>query len=481
MIYSIFLRILFQSPAGCHRPNPLTSPQSARFHKRVKQRILMPVLLALTVVLAVSASHAQGPDANPPPAESAASQADNSTAAAAATVVATETPPSPVPVLTQQSTIEQGLKWAKDILTLRVGDNAAGRIIASFLVLLIAVVLRKFAITVVFVFLHRLTKRTSNRFDDRILTAIQGPASSVVLVLGLFLSLTILELPPEIDRFVLLAFKAGILVVVFWGFMRAIDVVADVLTEIALEKQLGIATFSPLLKKTARFFFIVIGVILIVQNLGYSVGSLLAGLGIGGLAVALAAQDSIANFFGSVVVAMDRPMKVGDFVKISSFTGTIEEVGLRSTRMRTREKTLVTIPNKMMANEIIENFSAISRRRIDQTLGVTYETKPEQMELLLEDLRKLLKEDEGIDQTEMQIVRFNAFGAFSLDIFVVFYAKTSVYAEALEIRERMNLKMMRAVLARGLSFAFPTQTLYLEGDIARRLADSRGGPGVLGN
>ncbi|HEY5552606.1 MAG TPA: hypothetical protein VIK52_12005, partial [Opitutaceae bacterium] len=199
----------------------------------------MPVLLALTVVLAVSASHAQGPDANPPPAESAASQADNSTAAAAATVVATETPPSPVPVLTQQSTIEQGLKWAKDILTLRVGDNAAGRIIASFLVLLIAVVLRKFAITVVFVFLHRLTKRTSNRFDDRILTAIQGPASSVVLVLGLFLSLTILELPPEIDRFVLLAFKAGILVVVFWGFMRAIDVVADVLTEIALEKQLG--------------------------------------------------------------------------------------------------------------------------------------------------------------------------------------------------------------------------------------------------
>jgi MscS family membrane protein len=367
------------------------------------------------------------------------------------------------------------------LFLLRFGYLAAGRIFAAFLVLLCGVVVLNFAIRVFFASHHRFTKTTPTRSDDRILTAVQGPASAIVLVLGLFISLTILELPPEIDRFVLLAFKAGILVVVFWGFMRAIDVVADVLTEIATEKELGIATFSPLLKKTARFFFIVIGVILIVQNLGYSVGSLLAGLGIGGLAVALAAQDSIANFFGSVVVAMDRPMRVGDFVKISGFTGTIEEVGLRSTRMRTREKTLVTIPNKMMANEIIENFSAISRRRIDQTLGVTYETEPGQMEGILDDLRKLLKEDDGIDQAEQQIVRFNAFGSSSLDILVVYFATTNEFAAALEVRERLNLKMMRAVLARGLSFAFPTQTLYLEGDIARRLADSRARPGESRN
>jgi len=268
---------------------------------------------------------------------------------------------------------------------------------------------------------------------------------------------------------------------VFWGFMRAIDVVADVLTEIAREKELGIATFSPLLKKTARFFFIIIGVILIVQNLGYSVGSLLAGLGIGGLAVALAAQDSIANFFGSVVVAMDRPMRVGDFVTISGHMGTVEEVGLRSTRLRTRERTLVTIPNKMMANEVIENYSAISRRRIQMTLGVTYETTADEMDAVLEDLRKVLREDDAVDHNEMQIVRFNAFGASSLDILVIFYATTGDYVESLEVREKLSLKLMRAVLARGLSFAFPTQTLYLEGEIARRLADSRETSGPSSN
>jgi len=419
-----------------------------------------------------------------PAQDPAASQetANSSAAAAVATTAAPakETAVAQVPVLTQESTIEQGLQWAKELLMLRIGDNAAGRILLSFLILFAAVVLRKVVIVVVFAFLRRLAKKTTNRFDDRILAAIQAPASTMVLVVGIFLSLTILELPAELDGFLLLVFKAGVLVVMFWGFLRAIDVVADVLTEVATEKELGIATFAPLLKKTARFFFMVIGVILIIHNLGYSVGSLLAGLGIGGLAVALAAQDSIANFFGSVVVAMDRPMRVGDYVTISGHSGTVEEVGLRSTRLRTRERTLVTIPNKTMANEIIENFSAISRRRLDQTLGVTYETSAEDMEALLGDLRKILKEDDGIDQTEMQVVRFNAFGAFSLDILVIYYAKTNTYVDSLEVRERMNLKMMRAVLARGLSFAFPTQTLYLEGEIARKLADSRSGSGPSG-
>jgi len=412
----------------------------------VKQRFFTTILLVLATLSAGSALRAQEATVEP---------------AATSTLVQ------------QESTIEQGLDWAAELLLLRVGDNAAGRIIASFLVLLAAVVLRKIVIVIGFAFLRKLASRTSNRFDDRILAAIQSPASWAVLVIGIFMSLTILQLPAEIDSFLLLAFKAGLLVVVFWGFLRAIDVVADVLTEVAKEKDLGIATFAPLLKKTARFFFMVIGVILIIQNLGYSVGSLLAGLGIGGLAVALAAQDSIANFFGSVVVAVDRPMRVGDFVKIGNFSGTVEEVGLRSTRLRTREKTLVTIPNKAMANDTIENFSAISRRRLEQTIGVTYETTPDQMEALLEDIRRILKEDDGVDQSEMQVVRFSAFGASSLDVLVICFAKAGDYLGSLEVKERLNLKLMRAVLSRGLSFAFPTQTLYFEGDIAKRMAEGR--------
>ena len=427
----------------------------------MKRSLLASVVLVLAAMLAV-------------PALSAGDAVESTNAGGAATAAPAKHAP-PV-VLDQPSTLQQGLEWAEELLLLRIGNNEAGRIIASFIILLGTVILRRIVIVFFFAFLRKLAKRTENRFDDRILAAIQAPASSVVLVVGMFMSVMVLNLPPLWDERILFAFKASLMVVVFWGFLRGIDVVSDVLTEVAKEKDLGIATFAPLLKKTARFFFLVIGAILIVQNLGYSVGSLLAGLGIGGLAVALAAQDSLANFFGSIVVAVDRPMKVGDFVTIGNYSGTVEEVGLRSTRLRTRERTLVTIPNKTMANEVIENYSAISRRRIELTIGVTYDTTTDQMEKVLADLRKVLAEEEAVDQSEMQVVRFNDFGASSLDIRVIYYAKRSDFAGSLEVREKVNLELMRTVLAHGLSFAFPTQTLYLEGEIARKMAEGRGGP-----
>ena len=391
----------------------------------------------------------------------------------AAAAVSAQQHATQAPDLAQQSTLEQGMDWAREFLLWRFGENEAGRWLGFFIVLLATVILRRVVIVVVFAFLKKLAKRTESRFDDRILAALQAPASSIVLVVGTFTAFTILKLPAEWDLRLLFAFKAALMVVVFWCFMRATDVISDVLTEVAKEKDLGIATFAPLLKKTARFFFIVIGAILIIQNLGYSVSSLLAGLGIGGLAVALAAQDTLSNFFGSIVVAVDRPMKVGDFVTIGSNSGTVEEVGLRSTRLRTRERTLVTIPNKTMANEVIENFSAIPRRRIEVTIGVTYDTTADQMETVLADLRKILADEPMVDQAEMQVVRFSDFGASSLDIRIIYYANTSDFAGSLEVREKVNLKLMRAVLARGLSFAFPTQTLYFEGEVARKIAAGR--------
>jgi MscS family membrane protein len=402
-------------------------------------------------------------------AAAAEAQTDGAPAEQAAAVVAESA--------AEPSVLEQGLRYAKEVLSLQLGDNPAGRVLFSFLLLLLALVLRKLVVAVVFGSLRRLTVRTANRFGDRVLHAVEKPAAALVLVLGVFLALAVLRLPVELERAVLVAFKVSLLVVVFWAFLRAVDVVADVLSEIAREKGMGIAPFVPLIKKTARVFFVIVGVILVVQNLGYSVGSLLAGLGIGGLAVALAAQDSIANFFGSVVVAADQPLKVGDFVKIGGTMGVVEEIGLRSTRLRTREKTLVTIPNRTLASEPIENFTAITRRRVEQTIGVTYETKPEQMEALLEELRRILREDEGVDQKELQMVRFNGFGSSSLDILTVYHAATANFVEAAAVREQINLKMMRAVLGAGLSFAFPTKTLYLEGEVARRLAARSAGPG----
>src|SRR5690606_42111412 len=131
----------------------------------------------------------------------------------------------------------------------------------------------------------------------------------------------------------------------------------------------------PLLRKSLKIFIGVVGGLLLVQHVGYPITSLLGGLGIGGLAVALAAQDTLANVFGSVIIFTDKPFKVGDWVKIGDVIGDVESIGFRSTRIRTWPKTLVTIPNKIIANTQVENWSAMPKRRIRFTLPVTYEDR----------------------------------------------------------------------------------------------------------
>jgi len=207
----------------------------------------------------------------------------------------------------------------------------------------------------------------------------------------------------------------------------------------------------------------------VVQLLGYSVSSLLAGLGIGGLAVALALQDTLSNFFGSIFIFVDRPFRVGDMVRIDDVEGTVEEIGFRSTRIRTWPATLVSIPNKTVAESVVDNWSKMPKRRVFQTVGVTYETSADQMERAVAAIRKILEDDAGVDP-EFLVVRFEDFGASSLDIRVAYFTKATDYAGYLETRERVNLAIMRALEQLGLSIAFPTHTVYFEGDVARALA-----------
>jgi MscS family membrane protein len=369
----------------------------------------------------------------------------------------------------KSTTWAEGWSWTKQVLLLQLGENAFGRVLASLGILLATVLMRRVVLAMVFKVLTRVSSRTSSTLDDKLFAGLHGPLSAFLLVLGTFLSLALLNFDPQIDRVVLWIFQITVMTVIFWGFLRSSDIVADHLHEQAKDKSLGVTPFIPLIKKTLRVFFVIIGVILIIQNMGYSVGSLLAGLGIGGLAVALAAQESLSNFFGSLVVAVDRPFKLGDFIQIGAVMGTVEEIGLRSSRLRTPQRTLVTIPNKMMASEVITNYSAMPQRRVDLTIGLTYDTTPEQMTAIVEDFRTILKNDPGVHQ-DFLAVNFLTYGACSLDIQVIYFAADSNIAKSFELRERINFAIMRAVNACGLSFAFPTQTLHLDGAVAKQLA-----------
>ncbi|HCR37339.1 MAG TPA: hypothetical protein DIU37_04230, partial [Opitutae bacterium] len=163
--------------------------------------------------------------------------------------------------------------------------------------------------------------------------------------------------------------------------------------------------------------------------------------------------------------------------------GTVESIGLRSTRVRTFPKTLLTIPNNYLANEIINNWSRMPKRRVKQFIGVSYESSPDEMNALVEDIRTLLREDEAVDPSYM-LVNFTDFGPSSLDIMVYYFTKSIVWSEYLDARQRINTKIMQAIADRGLSIAFPTQTIYFEGDVARRMAGAHGDldslPGDIG-
>jgi len=259
--------------------------------------------------------------------------------------------------------------------------------------------------------------------------------------------------------------------VVFWLLLRVFNTVLDHLHEKATAKNMGVAAFMPWIKKSLLAIFFVFGVLMIAQSLGANVGAFLTGLGIGGLAFALAAQDTIANLFGSVVVAVDQPFKIGEAVKIGAFDGVVEDIGLRSTKLRTPAKNLIIIPNKTVAAEAVINNSRFIQRRVEQVVGLTYDTTPEQMEAIVEEIRQIILREKEVKESSVMVF-FRDLSASSLDIWVVYETIDPDFQKHMRLRQRINLAMIRAVDARGLAFAFPSQTVY-DGSASKQVAESK--------
>jgi len=398
------------------------------------------------------------------PANPSAEQAAQNTVVAAA--VATGHVQSAQPV---QGFIEHLVDAVLGVFDVRSSENTTIHYVISALFLVGAFLLRHVVTKIFFGILKRFAARTETTLDDKLFPAMEAPVAALITVTGIFAALDVLKLSPEADRAVGYGSTIAFSLVIFWGLLRAFNAVLDHAHEIATEKQLGIAAFMPWIKKALVAIFFVIGVLMVVQSLGYNVSTLLQGLGIGGLAFALAAQDTIANLFGSLVVATDQPFKLGETVRVAGYTGAVEDIGLRSTKIRLADKSLVVIPNKMMATEAIVNLSRFTQRRVEQVIGLTYDTTPEQMEAILVDFRALLGAEEGVAKETFDVY-FTEYADSSLNIQIVYFAANPDYRQHLQLRERINLKIMRAVAARGLSMAFPTQTLLHDGPLVKQLA-----------
>ncbi len=263
----------------------------------------------------------------------------------------------------------------------------------------------------------------------------------------------------------------GGLMALFWFLLNLVRLIDERLRRFAATTESTIDDMlTPLVGKTMRVFIGAIGVIVILQNLtGVQIAPLLASLGIGGLAVALAAKDTIGNFFGTLTILFDKPFQVGERIVIEGQDGTVESVGFRSTRIRTLEGNLVTIPNEKVVNSVLENIGRRPNIRWLAHIGLPYDSPPEKVEQAVEILRELLENHEGMHPDLPPRVYFNGFNDWSLNITVVLWYHPPDWWSYQAWLQRTCLEIMRRFAAEGIEFAFPSQTVYVAGDDRRRL------------
>jgi MscS family membrane protein len=367
--------------------------------------------------------------------------------------------------------LEHIVDWVLQRFGVTLGEeNTTTHFVVSAVFLIAAFLLRRVVTNIIFYFLKKAASRTETTLDDKLFPALEAPVASFITVTGIFAALKVLKLSESADTYLGYGSTVAFSLVIFWGLYRAFGAVLDHAQEIAVERQMGVAAFMPWIRKTLVALFVIVGSLLTIQSLGYNVTAILQGLGIGGLAFALAAQDTIANLFGSIVVAIDQPFKLGETVRIGANQGTVEEIGLRSTKIRLVDQSLVAIPNRTVSNEAIVNLSRFTGRRAEQVFGLTYDTTPEQMEAMVAEVRRIITAEPEVDPASV-LVFFRDLSASSLDIWSVYVTRSPGNPAHLAVRQRINLAIMRTVAARGLSFAFPTQTVIHDGPVAKKLAE----------
>ncbi len=302
------------------------------------------------------------------------------------------------------------------------------------------------------IFLYIIDKKVSNILKTRteinkiIIQTVKNPIGYFILLEGFYFAILALELPENILGVNTISVLNGInlilsTLIILYFIFRLIDIVGYY-----LDKQATRRTFDQqlvtLLVRSLKVIVVLIGILTIIQNFGYNILSLLAGLGLGGLALALAAQTTLTNIFGSVAIFADKPFRLGDWISIGDIEGTVEDVGFRSTRIRRFDQALVVVPNSLFVSKEIINYSKMIKRRIKFDLRLEYGTKVNQIKDVVAGIKKIIEEDKRFDHS-YYIVRFREFGGNSLNIYIHCFTKATKLDEFLEVREEFNLKILQ--------------------------------------
>lgn len=381
----------------------------------------------------------------------------------------------------------------KEFLNQKFYQNSIQDWAISFAIVLGAVVVAKILYWAIGKYVKKATAKTKTQLDDILVDKLEEPVVYILGIIGFYWAVMRLSIGhPEVDEnnqigervlpdgttepvYELLKDESGEIInhalsffehtftITFtllftWLIVRTVDaLIQEYLLPLVEKSDSDLDDqLMPTIRKVFKLILWAFGIIIGLNNAGFDVAALIAGLGIGGLAFALAAQDTVKNIFGGLMIFVDKPFKPKERIVINGFDGTVEEVGIRSTRIRTLDGRLVTMPNGQFSDNAVENVTVEPNRKIVLNLGLTYETHPDKMEAAMQYLKDIVNDHEGTE--EDVLVSFNTWGDFAMGILLIYYIRKE--ADILNTQTDINMAILRKFNGEGIEFAYPTQTIY---------------------
>jgi MscS family membrane protein len=346
------------------------------------------------------------------------------------------------------------------ILSTYIFGITYAQLLLAVVVFLFILIVRPILIKSFIALVRKFTTKTKTVYDDRVVVNLEKPLKFIVMVFGLYIFTSLLYLKSNIVN---LSLGSLTIIGFFWAIMAVLDGIQGIIYKALAKVSKELSNeFAKFILRVLKIIIWIVAISSVLSLWGINVTALIASLGIGGLAFALAAKDTAANLFGSIAIMVDKSIKIGDWVKVDGIEGIVEDIGMRTTKIRTFYKSIVAVPNSIVANTHIENFSRRDVRRIKMSIGLTYSTTNAQIEAIIKDIKNMLLNHPGIAQEQTMLVNFNNFADSAKEIFIYTFTNTAIWDEYLNIREDVQYKINDIVLKHGSDFAFPSQSVYVE-------------------
>lgn len=343
-------------------------------------------------------------------------------------------------------------------------------LIKIIIILSIFLVFKNIVVKYIIRFIKKISDKLHKNIISLSLDSTEKYLKRIIIYTGIYCALQVIPFNVQIKLFIHKLYRIIMVLTLSGGLLNLLDTYNHFIinnNEELFDKKPVLKTLFPLIIKGIKFFIVLIAVVIIAVDLGFEeLKSLLAGVGIGGVAVALAAQDLLKNIFGGFVILTDKTFNTGDFIKVDSNEGSVEEVGIRSTKVRTVDQELIVVPNSRFAEGSVINYSKRGNRRVRQVIGVTYSTSSVKLKSVIDRVTNMLKNNKRVISDSVN-VKFDGFGNSSLDILIIYLVNTPEYGKYLEIKEEINFNIMHIFEEERVEFAFPSLSVYMENNKIR--------------